>query len=622
MSRRTIVTLAVAVAALAAALPAHAAGNAELTEVAGQRFPERSFVLTLPRREALTTADVQVRENGQDVKDLEVTPGGAAGARGFGTMLVIDTSQSMRGAPIVAAMAAAREFVAHRPAGQRVGVIFFDRSARLALRPTTDAGRLASVLAGPPQLDRGTRIYDATAMALRELARDRITVGSLIVLSDGADVGSSLSAAEVTSRARRARARVYAVGARSRTFAGGSLRAMAVGSGGRYAEADGGRLSALFAALGTRMGREYLVTYKSLARLGGRVAVEATVARQSATATAAYVAPPFSPPGSHAGSRQGPEHAAASAGATLLAGSLAVALVLGGCVFMLVRPSRRTLTDRIADFTDGSAAAEPPREISDALAKRHRQRSSARWLKFAEDVDVAQLQITPERLAVVTLAGTAALAVTSVVLGRVALATLLLLAPVFVRVFVASKAGRQRREFETQLPDNLQVVASAMRAGQSFVGAVAVAVEDAAEPFKRELQRAVTDERLGVSLDEAIGRVADRMRSEELAYVGLVAALQRNTGGNTAEVLDRITETIRARAELSRLVRTLTAQGRLGGGVVTALPLLAGLFFAVTRPDYFDPLTSSPGGLTLLAAGGAMLVAGWLVIRKIVDIKV
>ena len=622
MSRRTIVMLAVAAATLTAAVPAHAAGDAELSEVAGQRFPERGFVLTLPRRQALTTADVQVSENGQDVKDLEVTPGGAAGARGFGTMLVIDTSQSMRGAPIADAMAAAREFVAHRPADQRVGIVFFNRSAQLALPPTTDAGRLASVLAASPPLDRGTRIYDATAMALRELARNRISVGSLIVLSDGADVGSSLSAADVTSRARRAGARVYAVGARSRTFAGESLRAMAAESGGRYAEADGGRLSALFAALGTRMGREYLVTYKSLARLGGRVSVEATVARQSATATAAYVAPPFSPPGGHAGPRPASEQAAASAGATLLAGALLVVLVLGGCVFLLVRPSRRTITDRIADFTDGSAGPEAPQEISETLAKRHRQRSSARWLRFAEDVDVAQLRIAPERLAGVTLAGTAALAVASLVLGNAALAVMLLLTPIFVRLFVASKAGRQRREFETQLPDNLQVVASAMRAGQSFVGAVAVAVQDAAEPFKRELQRAVTDERLGVSLDEAIGRVADRMRSEELAYVGLVAALQRNTGGNTAEVLDRITETIRARAELSRLVRTLTAQGRLGGGVVTALPLMAGLFFAVTQPDYFDPLTSSSGGMTLLALGGAMLVAGWLVIRKIVDIKV
>jgi tight adherence protein B len=622
MSRRRIATLAAAVAVLAPAGPARAAGGAELSEVAGSRFPHRSFVLTLPRQQALTAVDVRVRENDRDVEDLEVTPGGAAGARDFGTMLVIDTSQSMRGAPIVAAMAAAREFVAHRPSGQRVGVVFFDRTARVVVRPTTDAAKLASVLAAPPPLDRGTHLYDASKMALRELARDRISVASLIVLSDGADSGSSATAAEVTSLARRARARVYAVGARSRYFDGDSLRAMAAASGGRYAEADDDGLRALFAALGTRMGREYLLTYKSLAPLDGRVDVEATVPRQSVTATAHYVAPPFVPPADRATPPQAQERAAADAGATLLAGCVAVALLLGLGVLLLVRPSRRTLPDRIADFTDGSPLAEAPEEAADGTVARKRKRSSARWLAFAEDVDVAQLRITPERLALVTLAGTVLPALAFMLLGNGALAVLTLLTPLFVRLFVTARAGKQRREFETQLPDNLQVVASAMRSGQSFVGALSVAVEDAAEPFRHELQRAVTDERLGVSLDDAIGRVADRMRSEELAYVGLVAALQRNTGGNTAEVLDRITETIRARAELSRLVRTLTAQGRLGGGVITALPLGAAAFFAATRPGYFDPLTTGPGGIALLMTGGFMLVAGWLVIRKIVDIKV
>jgi tight adherence protein B len=191
-----------------------------------------------------------------------------------------------------------------------------------------------------------------------------------------------------------------------------------------------------------------------------------------------------------------------------------------------------------------------------------------------------------------------------------------------MRMFVASRAARQRREFEAQLADNLQIVASAMRSGQSFVGALSVAVEDAAEPARRELHRAITDERLGVPLDEALGRAAERMRSEELGYVGLVATLQRDTGGNTAEVLDRITETIRGRAELNRMIRTLTAQGRLGGGIVTGLPIALAAFFVVTKPSYFKPLVSTSFGWVLITAGVLMLVAGWLVIRKIVDIKV
>jgi tight adherence protein B len=619
MSTRRIYPLAAMVALLVSAAPARADGGAGLSEVAGTRFPQRSFVLTLPRQRALTTADLQIRENGQDVRGLNVTPGGAAGAQSFGTMLVIDTSRSMRGAPILAAMAAAREFVAHRPARQRVGVVFFNGAARLALAPTTDEARLASVLATPPPLDSGTRIYDATMLALHELAFSRISVGSLILLSDGADTGSSVSQAVVASLARRERTRVYAIGARSRSYDGRSLRALAAASGGQYADADGSEMRALFAELGTRMGREYLITYESLQPLGGHVTVEAILSGAPGSTTAFYIAPPFAPPGS----RHHATATAASPDTALLVGCALAALLLGGCVFLLVRPSRRTVRDRIADFTDDSIGGAAADEAVDALRTPKRaRRPSARWLAFAEDVDVAGLRITPERLAIVTLAGTALLALASVAVGNAVLAAILLAAPLFVRMFVASRAARQRRAFETQLPDNLQVVGSAMRAGQSFVGALAVAVEDAAEPFKRELQRAVSDERFGVPLEEAVGRVARRMRSEELAYVGLVATLQRDTGGNTAEVLDRITETIRARAELGGLVRTLTAQGRLGGAVITALPIASGLFFVVTRPGYFDPLTSSGVGIGLLISSVVMVVAGWLVIRKIVDIKV
>jgi tight adherence protein B len=112
------------------------------------------------------------------------------------------------------------------------------------------------------------------------------------------------------------------------------------------------------------------------------------------------------------------------------------------------------------------------------------------------------------------------------------------------------------------------------------------------------------------------------MRSDELEYVGLIANLQRETGGSTADVLHRVTETVRERAELRRLVRTLSAQGRLGGGIVTALPLGVAAFFAATKPGYFDPLTSSSGGRMLIVLAVLMLLAGWAAIRKIVDIEV
>jgi tight adherence protein B len=112
------------------------------------------------------------------------------------------------------------------------------------------------------------------------------------------------------------------------------------------------------------------------------------------------------------------------------------------------------------------------------------------------------------------------------------------------------------------------------------------------------------------------------MRNPDVEYVGLIAQLQTETGGNTAEVLDRVTETIRERHALHRMVRTLTAQGRLGGWVVSLMPVGLVLALNVLNPDYLDPLYHTTTGRVLLGMGAACIVSGMLAIRKIVDIKV
>jgi tight adherence protein B len=622
MSRRVLALLGAAGFLALSAAPAHAAGGAELTEAGGKPFPSKTFVLTLPERRALSAGDVKVSENGQDVQALQVVPGDAAGAKTFAAMLVIDTSQSMQGAPVAAAMQAAREFAQRRPAQQRLGVVFFNRDARVALRPTTDATKIQEVLAAPPPLSRGTQIFDATAVALRELASAGVSAGSVVVLSDGADVGSDSQPSAVVDVARRSHTRVFTIGLRSRSFDGSTLRQLAAASGGSYSEASGRQLGPLFAALGNQFGNEYLVTYTSLSPLGQKVAVSATVKGLAAPAVAGYTTPAFQ---ASAGGRRAASGFAGSSTALAIAAVLAAAL-LGLGVFFAIRPGRRTLQTRIADFTatdvDDARSFEQAQFQVAAESGSGRLERSSWWIAFREDVDVARFSISPERLAVLTLCGTAVAVVAAAAAGNGFLAVLLVAAPWIVRVIVRSRAGRQRLAFEQQLADNLRVIASAMRAGQSFVGALAVAVNDAAEPAKRELHRTVTDERLGVPLDEAIGRTARRMRSEELEYVGLVATLQRDTGGNTAEVIDRVTETIRERAELKGLVRTLTAQGRLGGAIVSSLPVILVFFFAAAQPGYFNPMLDKGVGRFLIALGVLMLSTGWFAIRKIVDIKV
>ena len=203
-------------------------------------------------------------------------------------------------------------------------------------------------------------------------------------------------------------------------------------------------------------------------------------------------------------------------------------------------------------------------------------------------------------------------------LGVIALAGI----PIAVRLVIRYQATKTRRRFEEQLPDNLQVMASALRAGHSFIAALSVMVKDAPQPSRNEFRRVVQDEQLGISVEQSLDVVHDRMRCDDVIYVGLIATLQRDTGGNTAEVLDKVVETMRERGKLRRLVSTLTAQGRLGGWIVTALPLAMILFLTTFKPGYLKPMLEQTIGWVILILAGMMVALGAYCIRRIVDVKV
>jgi tight adherence protein B len=194
--------------------------------------------------------------------------------------------------------------------------------------------------------------------------------------------------------------------------------------------------------------------------------------------------------------------------------------------------------------------------------------------------------------------------------------------PFIVRDLVRRKLNKVRNDFAEQLPDNLQVLASALRAGHSFVGALAVVAADAPEPARREFQRVVADDQLGIPIDASLREAAQRMENSELEQVGLLAELQRESGGNMAEVLETVVETIRERFDLRRLVKTLTAQGRMARWILTLLPVFLALAISLLNPSYMRPLFATTPGQVLVSIAAVMVVAGSLVIKRIVNIKV
>jgi tight adherence protein B len=194
--------------------------------------------------------------------------------------------------------------------------------------------------------------------------------------------------------------------------------------------------------------------------------------------------------------------------------------------------------------------------------------------------------------------------------------------PLVARSVVRMKVNAVRNEFADQLPAALQVLASALRAGHSFSGALGVVVDNTREPARSELRRIAHDDQLGVAPEVAIRRVAERMTNTDLEQVALLAELQRTSGGNSAEVLDTVVQTIRERGELRRLIRTLTAQGRMARWILTALPVVLGLFLWFMQPEIMNSFFGSAGGQVALLVAVSMIALGSLVIQRIIEIDV
>jgi tight adherence protein B len=596
-----------------------------LTPTGGATFPARAFVLSFPSNVSLAPGRLSVTENGVGVTGLSVLPANAVGQNHFGTVLLIDVSGSMAGAAVDSAMNAARTFAHYRNPKQPLGVVFFNANASVALPLTTDSAAIAKALAQAPALGRYTHLYDAAGVAIGMLQRANISAGSIILVSDGGESGSRLSQADVARLAQTQHVRVYTVGVQDPSYSGSTLQSLAQAANGQYTAVGSQGLVPLYRELSAELSNQYLIRYTSASPLGRPVRVVATAAGLGAAA-ATYTAPPVAPAAPVANA---PHHQSFwdSARGTLVVSVLA-ALLFGLAVLALLAP-RRSVSARVSQFvavTQADAARKPTtpmfeRMLGERQGKRLRQ--SDRWKAFAEDVEIARVGMTPGQILGLALAGTILFAwlmvsATSSVVG-------LLLAgvvPLAVRMVISVLADRQRRAFDEQLPDNLQVIASAMRAGHTFTGALAVVVEDAPEPSRRELRRVLAEEAIGVPMADALRRVSVRMQSVDFEHVALVASLQRETGGNTAEVVDRVTETIRDRLDLRRLVRSLTAQGRLAGWIVSMLPVGLLIIVSLINPHYMHPMFHRAAGIAMLSIATAMVVTGIYVIRRIVNIRI
>jgi tight adherence protein B len=615
--------------ALAATVGAAADSSGISITPATSTFPTKSFVLSLPSKAAINASKVKVTENGAPVTGLQVVPESAGGAAKFGVAVLLDASDSMRGAPIAAAMNATRAFVARRSSGQELSFVTFNSKANVVVPLTTSSSDIAAAVDHAPVLAYGTHMYDSVSSVIDQLTAAHLDSASIVLLSDGADTGSTTSLQKTLAAARAAHIRIYTVGLHSSRFDPSSLQALAAGANGAYAEAEKpSQLAGLFDALGAKLAGQYLVRYQSFAAPSVPVTVKVSVANQPGVASSKYETPALANIAVPTTFKRSQFARIVLSPYTAIGVVLAFALLIGFGVASALTPTHNHLRKRMAEFVSMAT----PREERPALGESRQGmlggaetslESQAWWVRFKKDLEIAEIKMPAIEILALTVIGTAiAVVLITLILGSALFGVLGLVVPFVVRAYLKGKLAHRRKQFANQLPDCLQVIASALRGGHSLVSSLTVVVESSSEPTKSEMARVVQEEALGTPLEDAFALVALRMDNSDLDQLGLVARLQRDTGVSAAEVIDRVTETVRERFELRRLVATLTSQARLSRWIVTLLPV--GLLVAISllNPHYLHPLFAKLSGRVLLVIAALLVMGGSLVIKKIVEIKV
>ncbi|HXR42770.1 MAG TPA: type II secretion system F family protein, partial [Acidothermaceae bacterium] len=188
--------------------------------------------------------------------------------------------------------------------------------------------------------------------------------------------------------------------------------------------------------------------------------------------------------------------------------------------------------------------------------------------------------------------------------------------------YLVLKESRRSSAFLEQLPDTLQLIAGSLSVGHSLPQAMDAVVREELQPVSVEFNRALVETRLGVPAEDALEGIATRMDSQDFAWVVMAIRIQREVGGNLAEVLTTVAATLRERERLRRQVRGLSAEGRLSAWILGALPPVFGTYLVLVRPTYIKPLFTDPLGIVMLLVLVISMTVGAVWLSRIVKVEV
>jgi len=561
---------------------------------------------------------------------------------GLRVVLIVDTSGSMRGEPIAVARQAAAEFVGLLPAGTEVAVVSAGAGAEVLQPLSTDRQASLDALAG--LTGRGeTAVHDAVITGLDLLGEPTADEERFVILlTDGSDTASSASLDEVTGALASAEVTFHGVSLETSEYDTSSITAMAnAAEGGLVVPAtDTAALTDAYARIASAVVGRYQLSFIAEAGaetaiglvggsdpvlLGFTSTVELNPVGPSPQSRSVIVPPTTMAPVvvPEPAPEVSPEPSGFDVGLALPLGLGLVALAL--LVLLVVvtwpvdesrvktapRPTTVSLEDDRPQRRSRSLGALP--DIADLLL--------GRFVKAGRMNRLLERAGLPWRAGEYLVLVGAAAAITAMA-GALLVGHWLgflagLFGPTLGRLYLLRRAELRKKAFQQQLHSSLQLLASNLRVGHALLGALDSVAEETSEPTSLEFKRVVGEVRLGRPLGEALQAMADRLESEDLRWVGEAVEIQRDVGGDLAEVLDNVAETLAERQRLEGHVAALAADGKMSSAVMMLLPFVVAVLMSLSQPDYLSVFIERSSGRILALVGIGLMTMGGVWLKKL-----
>jgi tight adherence protein B len=583
-----------------------------------------------------------VAENGDEVDGLRVAPILEEDIPPpSAIMLVFDVSGSAAGEPLEAAREAAIGFVQLvMPRGVEVGLLPFSTTAEVSVPITDDPSAVTEGLA-ELEADGRTALYDAIILAAQQL-EGRDGERRIVLFTDGGDNESSATLEEATAAANAVEAPLDNVALITDEQDPDVLERLATATDGDLLEVQElEQLEVAFAEVAQSLTSQYVLRYSNdLLSDEIDLRVEVVHAGQEAVLEAVLVNPREeileeallepAPADVPRMGRLGEPVILALALTTAFLALLVIfsLLFIPGAERRASRTLRQSVTlierpGRSSPTPDSTVVSTPlGRAAVDLVARAPKPAGYDERLQT--DIDRAGWQL---RASEFTLLHVVSTLLGLVVFGILANSLLLglvgaVLGAVVPRLVLNVARSRRQSKFMKQLPDTLQLLAGTLKAGYGVLQAIDTIVRELEDPTSTEFQRALTEARLGMPLEDSLGDMAERIDSDDFRWVVVAMNIQRQVGGNLAELLETVADTLRGREQVRRQISALSAEGRLSAIILIALPFLILGFLLLTNPAYLAPLFTSLVGWFMLGLVAVLMIIGIFWIRRMIAIDV